>query len=126
MGWIYFVSTCTEEGDGMHLFHFAILLHVRMAEWSKAPDSRINPCSLIRNKLETSGPRPTSDKYFFCLFGGLDLTSFRYQISIGTRAIPPSSLEWEDSENATIDNCKMQLSMTQKSRKESMTKATSR
>ena len=28
-----------------------------------------------------------------------------------------SSLEWEDSENATIDNCKIQLSMTQKSRK---------
>ena len=54
---IYFVSTCTEEGDWINLFHFAILLHVRMAEWSKAPDSRINPCSLIRNKLENSGPR---------------------------------------------------------------------
>ena len=57
MGWIYFVSTCTEEGDDMDLIDFAILLHVRMAEWSKAPDSRINPCSLIRNKLENSGPR---------------------------------------------------------------------
>ena len=38
-------------------FYFVTQIHVRMAEWSKAPDSRINPCSLIRNKLENSGPR---------------------------------------------------------------------
>ena len=31
--------------------------HVRMAEWSKAPDSRVKPCSLIGGRLETSGPR---------------------------------------------------------------------
>ena len=27
-----------------------------MAEWSKAPDSRVKPCSLIGGRLETSGP----------------------------------------------------------------------
>ena len=30
--------------------------NVRMAEWSKAPDSRFIPCSLIGSRLENSGP----------------------------------------------------------------------
>ena len=29
---------------------------VRMAEWSKAPDSRFNPCFLIGSEYEISGP----------------------------------------------------------------------
>ena len=32
------------------------LQHVRMAEWSKVPDSRVNPCFLIGSEYENSDP----------------------------------------------------------------------
>ena len=55
--------------------HFSMLQDVRMAEWSKAPDSRNTPCSAIQSKPmrllvldEGMGSNPISDKLILTKF----------------------------------------------------------
>ena len=50
--WNFLLSLLEASSCKWHL-----ALDVRMAEWSKAPDSRFNPCSPIGSGYEISGPR---------------------------------------------------------------------